>query len=129
MQCAHPPSTLRLEPYAEQCARHWPAAGRHVLAQASGEALVVYQAYSPSIGVEAARRGHFLVPGFSMDRMTWIKPNFLWMAYRCALHSGPAVVWAAYSTPPAWGGCWRVLVCIPKPEPIAGLQERLGHQA
>ncbi|MGW7200624.1 DUF4291 domain-containing protein [Streptomyces chryseus] len=44
--------------------------------------VTVYQAYAPSIGVPAARDGRF-PPAWKRDRMTWIKPSFLWMMYRC----------------------------------------------
>ncbi|MEU3534968.1 DUF4291 domain-containing protein [Streptomyces murinus] len=44
--------------------------------------ITVYQAYRPGIGLAAARDGRF--PGeWKRDRMTWIKPSFLWMMYRC----------------------------------------------
>lgn len=42
----------------------------------------VYQAYSPVIAKEAVRLGTF-GEHFSLTRMTWIKPSFLWMMYRC----------------------------------------------
>ncbi|MFF5495096.1 DUF4291 domain-containing protein [Streptomyces aquilus] len=44
--------------------------------------VTVYQAYSPVIGVPAARDGRFPT-AWKRDRMTWIKPSFLWMMYRC----------------------------------------------
>ncbi|MFJ6432445.1 DUF4291 domain-containing protein [Streptomyces sp. NPDC091416] len=44
--------------------------------------VTVYQAYSPSLGLPAARDGRF-PPAWKRDRMTWIKPSFLWMMYRC----------------------------------------------
>ncbi|MFE5298532.1 DUF4291 domain-containing protein [Streptomyces sp. NPDC056632] len=44
--------------------------------------VTVYQAYTPSIGLPAARDGRFPAT-WKRDRMTWIKPSFLWMAYRC----------------------------------------------
>lgn len=44
--------------------------------------LTVYQAYKPSIGLPAARDGRF-PPSWKRDRMSWIKPSFLWMMYRC----------------------------------------------
>src|SRR3954454_210691 len=68
------------EPYLAQQAR-WPSSGRHVLAQFDAESVAVYQAYSPTIGQFAARHGYF-GGGFSLGRMSWIKPNFLWMMYR-----------------------------------------------
>ncbi|MFC8272448.1 DUF4291 domain-containing protein [Streptomyces sp. NPDC057271] len=44
--------------------------------------VTVYQAYDPSIGLPTAREGRF-PPAWKRDRMTWIKPSFLWMMYRC----------------------------------------------
>jgi Domain of unknown function (DUF4291) len=44
--------------------------------------VTVYQAYAPAIGVPAARDGRF-PSTWQRDRMTWIKPSFLWMMYRC----------------------------------------------
>lgn len=59
----------------------WPASGRHVLANFDAETIVVYQAYRPAIGLHAAAHGRF-GGEFSFERMSWIKPNFLWMMYR-----------------------------------------------
>ena len=42
----------------------------------------VYQAYNQYIAEEAVCLGTF-GSHFSMNRMTWIKPSFLWMMYRC----------------------------------------------
>ncbi len=42
----------------------------------------VYQAYNAMIAKEAIKKGTF-GNNFKMDRMTWIKPSFLWMMYRC----------------------------------------------
>jgi hypothetical protein len=42
----------------------------------------VYQAYSDQIASAALTNGTFTSPPFKMDRMTWIKPSFLWMMYR-----------------------------------------------
>ncbi|MFE7787580.1 DUF4291 domain-containing protein [Streptomyces sp. NPDC057460] len=44
--------------------------------------ITVYQAYSPEIGLPAVREGCFPAV-WKRDRMTWIKPSFLWMMYRC----------------------------------------------
>ncbi len=44
--------------------------------------ITVYQAYSPEIGLPTVREGRF-PDGWKRDRMTWIKPSFLWMMYRC----------------------------------------------
>ena len=46
------------------------------------DTIRVYQAYNNIIANEAARRGTF-GSEFKMTRMTWIKPSFLWMMYRC----------------------------------------------
>jgi hypothetical protein len=72
---------LATEPYLEQAER-WPREGRHVLACFDDESIIVYQAYRPSIGLSAVEHGRFGGGGFSYDRMSWIKPNFLWMMYR-----------------------------------------------
>ncbi len=55
---------------------------RQIRADLRPHTLVVYQAYSFAIAEPALRLGRFASP-FSRDRMTWIKPSFLWMAYRC----------------------------------------------
>lgn len=44
--------------------------------------VTVYQAYAPEIGLPAARESRFPAV-WQRDRMTWIKPSFLWMMYRC----------------------------------------------
>lgn len=70
------------EPYSEQVAV-WPKEGSHILAQFDAETIVVYQAYNAAIGRYAAEHGAF-GGDFLYSRMSWIKPNFLWMMY----HSG-----------------------------------------
>jgi len=60
----------------------WPPDGRHILASFDDETIVVYQAYNRAIGARAIKRGRLGGRGFSMDRMSWIKTNFLWMMYR-----------------------------------------------
>jgi uncharacterized protein DUF4291 len=72
--------TLATSPYAEQM-KHWPQTGRHVLAQFDDDTIIVYQAYCPQIGKFAAEKGYF-GGEFKYSRMSWIKPNFLWMMYR-----------------------------------------------
>ena len=72
---------LTTESYQAQIAR-WPRVGRCILAQFDSDSVVVYQAYRPSIGRFAAEHG-FFGGEFSLTRMSWIKPNFLWMMYRC----------------------------------------------
>jgi len=43
--------------------------------------IVVYQAYSEAIALPAVRNNRF-VPPYSLNRMTWIKPSFLWLMER-----------------------------------------------
>ncbi|WP_431963375.1 DUF4291 domain-containing protein [Nocardia sp. bgisy134] len=50
--------------------------------------VTVYQAYSPVIGGPALRDGRFPA-AWKRDRMTWIKPSFLWMMYRCGWGTKP----------------------------------------
>lgn len=56
--------------------------GREVRARYTATTIRVYQAYRPEIAHAALNAGRF-VPPFKMDRMTWIKPSFNWMMYRC----------------------------------------------
>ncbi|WP_246844518.1 DUF4291 domain-containing protein [Hydrocoleum sp. CS-953] len=60
---------------------NWPEKGKHILAQFDENSIVVYQAYKPKIGRFAALKGYF-GGEFSLSRMSWIKPNFLWIIYR-----------------------------------------------
>ncbi len=85
---------LTTEIYSTQVGR-WPTSGRHILAQFDDETIIVYQAYRPAIGNFAAERGYF-GGEFKLTRMSWIKPNFLWMMYRCgwAKKEGQKVVLA-----------------------------------
>ena len=78
---------LKTEPYLSQLSR-WPGEGKHILAQSSDEHIVVYQAYRPSTGEFAAEHQYF-DKDFSYSRMSWIKPNFLWMMYRSGWGTKP----------------------------------------
>jgi len=78
---------LELEPYIKQIHR-WPKRGRFILAQYDSDSIIVYQAYKPSIATYAVKHGYF-GGSFRLRRMTWIKPNFLWMMYRCGWASKP----------------------------------------
>jgi hypothetical protein len=51
------------------------------MAQFDDEKVIVYQSYRPEIGKFAFQNQCF-GGAFSVHRMTWIKPNFLWMMYR-----------------------------------------------
>ena len=61
---------------------------REIRADYDERTLVVYQAYRPEIATAAVQAGRF-VPPFSLERMTWIKPSFLWMMERCGWASKP----------------------------------------
>lgn len=52
------------------------------------DTVTVYQAYSASIADAAVETGRFVAP-FKRERMTWIKPSFLWMMYRCGWATKP----------------------------------------
>lgn len=53
-----------------------------IRAMYNDKTIRVYQAYSDSIANSALEHGTFVCPPFKKDRMTWIKPSFLWMMYR-----------------------------------------------
>ncbi|WP_066937727.1 DUF4291 domain-containing protein [Microtetraspora fusca] len=61
---------------------------RQIRAAYDEETVTVYQAYDPAIAVPAVAAGRF-VPPFKRERMTWIKPSFLWMMYRCGWAAKP----------------------------------------
>lgn len=55
---------------------------REIRASYTPTTIRVYQAYSDQIADSAVQHQTFVSPPFSMTRMTWIKPSFLWMMYR-----------------------------------------------
>jgi len=55
---------------------------RQIRAVYNGETIRVYQAYGSPIANALHNAGRFVEP-FKMSRMTWIKPSYLWMMYRC----------------------------------------------
>lgn len=60
-----------------------PQSGQHILAHQSDTHLVIYQAYKPTIADYVVKHQTLGGNDFSFNRMSWIKPNFLWMMYRC----------------------------------------------
>lgn len=78
---------LQTAPYHHQQAS-WPPGGRHILAQFDDDTIWVYQAYRPEIGDFVAEHGYF-DGAFSYSRMSWIKPNFLWVMYRSGWGTKP----------------------------------------
>ncbi len=55
---------------------------RQIRAHFDDQTIRVYQAYSNTIADSALSHGTFTTPPFKVERMTWIKPSFLWMMYR-----------------------------------------------
>lgn len=56
-------------------------AEREIRADFDGKSIVIYQAYSSAIATAALAAQRF-VPPFSCERMSWIKPSFLWLMER-----------------------------------------------
>lgn len=72
----------------------WPGEGKHILCQHDDQSIIVYQAYNQKIADQLVLNQNFhsescATAGFSMDRMTWIKTNFLWMMYRSGWATKP----------------------------------------
>ncbi|GAA2123848.1 DUF4291 domain-containing protein [Glycomyces algeriensis] len=65
-----------------------PTPSRQIRAVFDAETITVYQAYSPAIAEPALAAQTFVAP-FKRERMTWIKPSFLWMMYRCGWAAKP----------------------------------------
>lgn len=74
--------TLATEEYIDNI-RRLPATGQHISASQDNKTIVVYQAYNHRIADYAVEHGVLGGEAFSYSRMSWIKPNFLWMMYRC----------------------------------------------
>ncbi|ASA54577.1 DUF4291 domain-containing protein [Vibrio gazogenes] len=55
---------------------------RQIRATYNDKTIRVYQAYNNIIADSALKHGRFVSPPFKIERMTWIKPSFLWMMYR-----------------------------------------------
>jgi hypothetical protein len=52
-----------------------------IRADYNADTIVMYQAYAPAIATPALKAQKFVQP-FSFNRMTWIKPSFLWLMHR-----------------------------------------------
>ncbi len=61
---------------------------REIRAAFDRDSITVYQAYREEIALPAIQQQKF-VPPFSLNRMTWIKPSFLWMMERCGWGQKP----------------------------------------
>ncbi|SDM19551.1 DUF4291 domain-containing protein [Nonomuraea jiangxiensis] len=61
---------------------------RQIRAAYTEQSITVYQAYDAAIAEPAVAAQRFVSP-FKRERMTWIKPSFLWMMYRCGYATKP----------------------------------------
>ncbi len=115
---------LEVIPYLEQ-ANTWPQSGYHIMAQYDDEKVVVYQSYRASIGNFAVTNQYF-GGDFSFTRMTWIKPNFLWMMYRngWGTKEGQEVVLAVHLKIEAFERYLRLAVYSSYQEEIYGNREQ-----
>lgn len=73
---------LKTTPYTEY-EKYVPQTGQYILAQYNEETIIVYQAFNPRIASYAVEHQQFGGAHYKFTRMSWIKPNFLWMMYRC----------------------------------------------
>ena len=75
-------TALDLAPYPA-LRTDWPREGRVILGQFDADEVVVYQAFHPETAAHAVEHQRLGGPRYSLGRMSWVKPNFLWMMYRC----------------------------------------------
>lgn len=74
-----------------------------IRADYDGHFITVYQAYEKAIALAALQNQRF-VPPFSFNRMTWIKPSFLWLMERSnwGLKPGQEMILAIRITQTGW---------------------------
>ncbi len=72
---------MKTEKYTEQKKR-LPDAGKRVIGSLVDDCIIVYQAFNIDIATYAVKEQKFGGPHYSFNRMSWIKPGFLWMMYR-----------------------------------------------
>lgn len=73
---------MKTELYTDALTR-LPQQGKHIIGYQEEEHIVVYQAYKPAIADFAVKHQVLGGNSFSYERMSWIKPGFLWMMFRC----------------------------------------------
>ena len=71
---------LQLENY-DQHEHHLPSSGKFIIAQFDKDSIIVYQAFNDAIAEYAVKNQRFGGPEYDFQRMTWLKPSFLWMMY------------------------------------------------
>ncbi len=75
-----------------------PQTGQIILAHQTEDEILVYQAYNNRIADFAIAHQYLGGSHFKYGRMSWIKPNFLWMMFRCG--------WAAKENQERILGLW-----------------------
>jgi hypothetical protein len=72
---------MKLEKYPAQQKR-LPVKGKHIIGYLENENIIVYQAFNSQIAEYAVAHRQFGGAHYSFNRMSWIKPGFLWMMHR-----------------------------------------------
>lgn len=74
-----------------------------IRAEYDARSIIVYQAYQKAIALPAVQNKRFVSP-FSLNRMTWIKPSFLWLMERSnwGLKAGQEMILAIRITRQGW---------------------------
>ncbi len=77
---------LKIAPYSSQIV-NWPSSGKHILGQYDDQNIIVYQAFNTVLAKCIVDNQNFhsvecIKNGYSFNRMSWIKTNFLWMMFR-----------------------------------------------
>lgn len=83
INCVSSPSQqrIKIKPYVD-VEKSLPRSGNCISAYQYENSIIVYQAFKPRIANYAIENQKFGGTDFSFNRMTWIKPNYLWMMYR-----------------------------------------------
>jgi len=79
---------MKIEKYNFQQAQ-LPKTGKNIIAQIDDETITVYQAFNEKIAYYAVTNQRFGGSYYSLNRMTWIKPNFMWMMFRAGWATKP----------------------------------------
>ncbi len=77
----HNRKKMKTEKYTEQVKR-LPKTGQQIIGNVEEENIIVYQAFNPQIAAYAVANQKFGGSAYSFNRMSWIKPGFLWMMHR-----------------------------------------------
>jgi len=72
---------MKTEKYTEQL-NNLPKNGKQIIGRIEDNNIIVYQAFNHNIAKYAVEHQQFGGEHYSFNRMSWIKPGFLWMMYR-----------------------------------------------